>query len=375
MTGFDLFGITATLLVLGYYLLAWLQSGRDPNSGTIVPAYEPPRGLSPAAIRYIWREGFDDRVFWAAILSLVAKGLATIKTENSTAILRPTSESDRQEKLAPAHRSRLPVEERILLNGLIAHHKRGIAVNLLDGETAYTVTRMCDGLRDAVGERWFRENRQYVIFGASLSLLAVCITAHPRSLDQLVPLVASLGLMAPAGFYLPFLLARLRDLLRVARRHLEGSVLRRALLLLAWIIPCCMAFLMGGIILGGGFSLLVLIVTFFLAAVNLLFLRLMKAPTIEGRKLLDEIAGFREFLTSVEKLPMDRSEAPEHRGLYEKYLPYAVALEVEQSWSDRFIALASSVNRREASDVMSCHIGMWDGRPVEIFLRPEPVKR
>ena len=372
MTSPDFLAITATLLVLGYYALAWLQSGRDPAPGAIVPLYEPPRGLSAASLRYIWKESFDDRVFWAAILSLVSKGLVTIKTENSSAILRPINKRDQS---SSAVRPPLPKEEKVLLNGLVAHHRRGIAVDLLDAETAYTVTRIADILRDAAGERWFRENRQYVIFGTGLSLIAVFIAARPHSLDELVPLVVSLGLMAPAGFYLPFLLARLRDLLRVARRHMEGPVLRRALLLLAWIVPCGMAFLVGGIVLSAGFNPLTLIITFFLAAVNVTFLHLMKAPTIEGRKLLDEIEGFREFLTSVEKLPMDRTEGPENHGLYEKYLPYAVALEVEQAWSDRFVALASSVGRLEASNVMSFHIGMWDGRPVEIFLRPEPAKR
>ncbi len=36
----------------------------------------------------------------------------------------------------------------------------------------------------------------------------------------------------------------------------------------------------------------------------------MKAPTPTGRDLLDKIDGFREYLKSVEKLPMDRPDAP-----------------------------------------------------------------
>ncbi len=61
-------------------------------------------------------------------------------------------------------------------------------------------------------------------------------------------------------------------------------------------------------------------------------------PTKSGQELLDAIEGFREYLKSVERFPINRPDAPGvHAGLYEKYLPYAVALEVEQSWSDKFV--------------------------------------
>ncbi len=64
------------------------------------------------------------------------------------------------------------------------------------------------------------------------------------------------------------------------------------------------------------------------------------------KKLLSEIEGFRLFLKSVKRLPMQRSDAPsDHSGLYEKYLPYAVALEVEQAWGDQFLALASTFHQ------------------------------
>lgn len=52
-------GLAGLLLLLAYYLVAWAAVGRDPHSGPIVPLYEPPEGLSPAAVRYIQRMGFD----------------------------------------------------------------------------------------------------------------------------------------------------------------------------------------------------------------------------------------------------------------------------------------------------------------------------
>ncbi|MGH9580639.1 MAG: DUF2207 family protein, partial [Terriglobales bacterium] len=72
-------------------------------------------------------------------------------------------------------------------------------------------------------------------------------------------------------------------------------------------------------------------------ALNILFYHLLKAPTRVGRVILDRIEGFKMFLTAVEK---DRLQAlssvnktPE---LFEKYLPYALALDCEEQWSRQF---------------------------------------
>ncbi len=74
-----------------------------------------------------------------------------------------------------------------------------------------------------------------------------------------------------------------------------------------------------------------------LAILNAFVFAWIKTPTQEGNQVLTEIAGLRLFLKSVEQLPMQRTDEPaDHAGIYEKYLPYAVALEVEQAWGDRF---------------------------------------
>jgi hypothetical protein len=78
----------------------------------------------------------------------------------------------------------------------------------------------------------------------------------------------------------------------------------------------------------------------------------------------------------VERLPLDRPDAPTvHAGLYEKYLPYAVALEVEQSWSDKFVAANSSYHEHEFEGMRPFYLGMWDGKPVEVAFRANPTGR
>jgi Predicted membrane protein (DUF2207) C-terminal domain len=73
------------------------------------------------------------------------------------------------------------------------------------------------------------------------------------------------------------------------------------------------------------------------AALNAIFFELMKAPTVSGRKLMDEIEGFRMYLGTAEQHRLDMLTPPkETPELFEAYLPYAIALDVETEWNKRF---------------------------------------
>jgi uncharacterized membrane protein len=71
--------------------------------------------------------------------------------------------------------------------------------------------------------------------------------------------------------------------------------------------------------------------------VNALFYQLLKAPTRLGRRIMDEAEGFRMYLAFAEKDRLDILNPPEKTPeLFEKYLPYALALGVENQWNERF---------------------------------------
>lgn len=369
MPGNFTLAVTAVAAVCVYYVIAWLLAGRDPKAGVLIPSYEPPRNLSPAMIRYVWRERFDDRTFWAGVLSLVAKGLATMHAENGATRLRPTEAANRKQPL--------PEEEQILLDRLLrGQPRKGIVITMLDPRTALAATDMAASLhRSAVG-RWFQENRMYVTGGICLSVAALFAVAQPRRLEEWGVVALALAMMAPAAFYLFFLTMRARDLCRSLREKFDATLLWRGVGLLGFIVSCIASIVLGGVVLGGNFGWFLIVVAVFLTILNVLQLQWMKAPTPDGEKLLTEIKGFRLFLESVERLPMQRSDAPSDKpGLYEKYLPYAVALEVEQAWGDQFLALASTFHQNAGvPGAESFYLGMWDGKPVEIVYKAEPPK-
>ncbi len=75
----------------------------------------------------------------------------------------------------------------------------------------------------------------------------------------------------------------------------------------------------------------------FTLSMPMIFSFLMKAPSKVGRKIMDEIEGYKMYLSTAEK---DRlgSLAPTQitPELYEKHLPYAISLGVEQKWTKQF---------------------------------------
>jgi hypothetical protein len=361
--------ISAVLAVCAYYGFAWLLFERDPRAGVLVTAYEPPRNLSPAMVRYVWKERFDDRTFWAGVLSLVAKGLATMHAEDGATHLRPTEAANQKQSL--------PEEEEILLDRLLrGRPRKGIVITMLDSRTTLAAADMAASLhKNAVG-RWFQENRMYVIVGICLSVAAYFAVAQPRWMEQWGVLVLALAMMAPAAFYLFFLAMRAHDLYRSLRQQFDTTLLWRGAGLLGFIVSCIAGIVLGAVVLAGNFGWLLIVVTIFLTLLNILQARWMKAPTQDGARLLTEIEGFRLFLKSVEHLPMQRSDAPgDNVGHYEKYLPYAVALEVEQAWGDQFLALASTFHQNAGvRGAESFYLGMWDGKPVEVVYRPELPK-
>jgi len=64
----------------------------------------------------------------------------------------------------------------------------------------------------------------------------------------------------------------------------------------------------------------------------------MPARTLSGWRTLKKLLGFEEFLGRVEKDQIERLEKTP--DLFEKYLPYAMALHVEKKWVQAFSGIA-----------------------------------
>jgi uncharacterized membrane protein len=87
----------------------------------------------------------------------------------------------------------------------------------------------------------------------------------------------------------------------------------------------------------------------------------MAAPTREGRAVLDRIAGFRHYLSITEEDRLEALHPPEKTPeLFERYLPYAIALKVENQWADRFTATLAAAAASGQAQTMAWYSGHSD---------------
>jgi uncharacterized membrane protein len=92
------------------------------------------------------------------------------------------------------------------------------------------------------------------------------------------------------------------------------------------------------------------------------FANLLRRPTPRGRKLLDEMLGFKEFLEIAEKDELNLRNPPEKTPqLFEALLPFALALGVDQQWSERFAGILASIRDPDGSPYQpSWYNGSWN---------------
>ena len=112
---------------------------------------------------------------------------------------------------------------------------------------------------------------------------------------------------------------------------------------------------------GGGILLIALIGALMLAAV-ITFAFLVPAPTAEGRKLLDEIEGLKLYLGVAERDELARMPGPDappalDAQRYQLLLPYALALDVEAAWTEKFTSAVGAA----AAEAATANIGWYRG--------------
>lgn len=84
-------------------------------------------------------------------------------------------------------------------------------------------------------------------------------------------------------------------------------------------------------------GVLTLITVLCLIVITTIFFRIIPRRTVLGRQVQDEIEGFKMFLSVTEKDRMNFHNPPERTPeLFEKFLPFALALGVENKWAEQF---------------------------------------
>ena len=266
--------IAGLLVLLAFCVQRWHRVGRDPAPGVVIVRYEPPRGESPSALRYMLRRAYDTTCMSSELLACAVAGGVHID-----------------------HEARLMGDRWTLRRQDDA--RGGISG---DGQ------RLLDALLPA-GRPELRLGK------AKATRVQAAMHAHEKGLRKR---------FQPAMF-----------------RHHGGSI---AIAFGLFAVTLVLSLILAIASDGGGMPwvLLPLGLAF---AVAVAFAFLVAAPTPEGRRLLDEIEGFKRYLSVAEQDDLARLEGPVSgapprldAARFEALLPYAVALDVEKAWTAKFTA-------------------------------------
>jgi uncharacterized membrane protein YgcG len=335
-------GLVGLAILLAYYLIAWALVGKDPARGVIMPLYEPPPGFSPAAVRYVTQMGFDDRTFAAALINMAVKKYVTIVEKDGEYSVRR----------AQGDKSLLSLEERKAAEKLLPGTEEIELKNTNHAQIGGAVESLKTALRLNLEKVYFLTNQWYLIPGLVFSVLVLGLVvlaapgeAKPVGLFMIVWLS---GWTAGVFFLLSQVIHAWKNFLFGAGHKM--AALGGAVFISLFSLPFLAGEIGGLVALAYATSAAVILILLAMIAVNYLFHILLKAPTRSGRDLLDKIEGFKMFLAAVEQERLNVLNPPQKTPqLFERYLPYALALGVEQEWSKQFSEILAQAGERGAT--------------------------
>jgi hypothetical protein len=318
-------GVGFTLLL---YLVAWWFWGRDPSGGAIIPRFEPPDGLAADAVRYLYAMAADRRVFAAGLVDLAVRGAIRIRQDGEIFSIEKAADG-----------TNIPPSEAAIATKLLQSRKTLELSPYNADQIEDAIIAQAWVLHDAC-DKYFTSNTGWLAGGIGMlvatAIAAIFLTDDPGG--TAVDIVFLGSFFAVVSGFAGWVLKRWRNV----RRH-PGTIV---ITILAS-IGALFAVLFLLILAVFGFSAMMPPVTTLIllagAGMAWAFYYLLKAPSADGIAVFDKIAGFRMFLDASEKDRLEMLNPPDVTPeLFDKYLPYAIALNCENRWSKNFEAEAAA---------------------------------
>jgi uncharacterized membrane protein len=338
-TVIGLFGIIALIF---YYLIIWWRAGKDPAKGLIIPLYEPPANMSPASVRFVSEMGYDNKIFTCTIVSLAVKGYLKIEEDGS------------EYRLVKSNGSKKVIsnDEQSVFNKLGFKNNSESQVLELEQKNHSilqgAIKALKSSLKNTYERNYFLTNRKYFFIGLALSIVVLIISVFGGSGEQVFILIwISVWSMGVAAL----LFAVFNSWKGVINKD-RGKVtaLGSAIFLTLFSIPFIICEIVGFYFLAEVSSPLMIFIIAIIALVNIVFYNLLKAPTLLGRKIMDKIDGFRMYLGVAENDRIYSMQEPDKTPeLFESFLPYALALGVENKWAEKFSDTLSSLDKESTA--------------------------
>ncbi len=272
--------LVLVLAATGWYnWRSWYKNGRDPKKGIIYPQFAPPAGLGPADTGYLHQQQYGSHLFVASLVDAAVQKHLQIEVNKGSGWFSATTYQFKKPVDSP------PLSSASLINLFGIDISALYGLSLQAGTYNSTLKSQYSSLETRLKNRfqlqrgkvhstngYFALNRGYLFLGSFLWVGALVASIIFLSLHFTPPLAIFAGI-----------------------------------------------------------SLLVLFV------MQLVFYKLLPAYSEKGRQVADQIEGFRLYLNQTEQRVFDSLTPPDKTiELFERYLPYAIALNVENAWAAQF---------------------------------------
>jgi uncharacterized membrane protein YgcG len=322
------------LLMLVYFVTVGIEHGGRRRRGTVVPLFAPPRDFSPAAVRFVYRMGYDRKAYAASLVDMAVKGYLKIADSDRVYTLTRTGKSETATNLS--------------------HGEAAIAGKLFDdgdrielkqehhAAVAASISALKTSLINEYERVYFVTNSHW--FAGGLAMLAITAVATALLCDNAA--VAGFMLVWLAGWSVgtALLVHRAWDAWADAISGPGSRILNTlsALFSTAFAAPFTAGWLFGIVVLARAIPWPAAIALSAGGIFAYVFYHVLKHPTLLGAKIDDEIEGFKLFLSVAEKDRLESLNPPNVTpDVFEKFLPYAIALDCENQWSKKFEAEAA----------------------------------
>lgn len=300
-------------------LVMWIAVGRDPAKGIIIPRFAPPKGFSPPAVRMLEKMFFDDVCFSSGVIGLASKRLVSISEKDGKYQIH-------REKNGKAE---LTSDEKILLDGLLGAADICSLTRANHKVVSRARTDLLNGLSTMLKKTYFKLNFLAFLPGALLAAVGTILICYASSEDQGAA-IFTLGLLFAA-------ICSLVTLIEAMKKRLRSGTGKDRLIFALYLIGFVAAGIAVGFFLYSIYPPVGIMSIIALAILWPTFQYLMKAPTKLGQKVRAEITGFKHYLSVAEEDRLNLENPPERTPeLFELFLPYALALGVEQKWAEKF---------------------------------------
>lgn len=322
-----LFGFALLFFI---FLLMWMRMGRDPKGQNIIPQYSPPEGISPAMSAQILNMGMagTKETLTAAIVSLAAKGFIKIKE-----LSKGTYEISR---IFPQvyYDQRMSEDEKILIpafeNTLVLKPASQSLVTY-SNKHSETLNKLCS-------KKYYNNNYGWWFLGMILYIgFLIAFTVYTYGPSEGADFWIGFAIWVYTEIVYAIIFGTLGLFRRPGKRP-ERKPWHHLLAIAVSAVSAPVLFVLVSFI-----SFLNILTMFAMASLVVVMRHLLRAPTKEGREVMDHLIGFQYYMQAVEEKVLQKFDPPQmSRELYEKYLPYAIALDVDSKWGEKFALAAAA---------------------------------